>query len=190
MENWQWAELLTRCSVRSGLTSLHVPFASLPGVAFSPGLGLRAGRREGPDQSRVCPGTYSSWDRMGWVCSPPFQGDEGGSQGAGLTSHGSFSALLVGVAGAGLSLPLAAAQGARLPSGPAGWCQPGLCRDRQGQQLLREESVWHLSCSSTACHCLLLGLKGEGSLHPDIAWSKGCRCCGVWSEGRGTAVLC
>lgn len=48
----------------------------------SAGLGLRAGRKEGPDQSPVCHGTYSPWDRMGWVCGPLFEGDEGGSQGA------------------------------------------------------------------------------------------------------------
>lgn len=131
MQNRQWAELLTRCCVRSRLTSLCVLLASLPGVALSAGLGLQAGRREGPGQSPVCHGTYSPWDRMGWVCGPPFQRDERGSQGAGLTSHGPCSALLAGVAGAGpghspalgcgeeVVLSLAAAQGARFPSGPA-----------------------------------------------------------------------
>lgn len=58
MQNRQWAELLTRCCVRSRLTSLRVLLASLPGVALSAGLGLQAGRREGPGQSPVCHGAY------------------------------------------------------------------------------------------------------------------------------------
>lgn len=113
----------------------------------SAGLGLRAGRKEGPDQSPVCHGTYSPWDRMGWVCGPLFEGDEGGSQGAMAL------VLLSWWPGRGwpwaqevVQPPPAAAQGARLPSGP------GLCRGGQGQQLLREGSAWHLPCSSTACH--------------------------------------
>lgn len=76
MENRQWAELLTHCCVTQGLTSFHVLFENVPGVALSAGLGLRAGRREGPDQSPVCRGPYSPWARVGWVWGPPFQGVE------------------------------------------------------------------------------------------------------------------
>lgn len=58
-------------------------------------------------------------------------------------------------------------------------CLLWLCRGRQGQQLLEEESTWHVSCSSAACHStaacchLLLGLPGEEMcFHPDVPGAR------------------
>lgn len=64
-------------------------------------------------------------------------------------------------------------------SAPAWRCLLWLCRGRQGQQPLGEESTWHLSCSSAACdstaaRChLLLGLPGEEMcFHPDAPGAR------------------
>lgn len=143
MENRQWAELL--CKVRA--PSLHVLFASLPGLALS------AGRREGPDQSPACRVTDSLWDRMGCVRGPPFRGRE---EAARVPGSQAMDLVLLSC-GCGRGWPWALP----CPARGAGACaaspwqqhtEPGFhpvllgaasqgSAGGQGQQLLREESA-------------------------------------------------